>query len=321
MHPLNIVILLPLCSSHISYKMTHLRNCCLSAPCTPQPLPGAHGQHVCVVCVNVCSLRVSVSVCVSLLDHFLWLWRWTGRGEECFFFPSGYLGVVDKEEVSYCLCWLLLKLSGKRGSLNLDAEKQGCIVSPQRQITRLDRSVEFGVTAGGQDPSDQHKTTFYLSWEQTAMAAEPVCVSVSLTPSCFWLGAPNMLLFSNKWGAGMAHSRHGVYSCQDNSQAAAGLESDLHASAQSAAVMVDGKSLWLHLRDSYGLHCVFIPRTCAWSRNMWCTVCGKSTQIDSHRTEICSCRKTHGGIAYWRFNLFQLHFWVNFEDSAALRKK
>lgn len=51
MHPLNIVILLPLCSSHISYKMTHLRNCCLSTPCTPQPLPGAHGQRVCVVCV------------------------------------------------------------------------------------------------------------------------------------------------------------------------------------------------------------------------------------------------------------------------------
>lgn len=41
----------------------------------------------------------------------------------------------------------------------------------------------------------------------------------------------------------MAHGRHDVYSCQDNSQAAAALESDLHTSAQSAAVMVDGKSL------------------------------------------------------------------------------
>lgn len=34
---------------------------------------------VCVVCVNVCSL------CVSVLDLFLWLWRWTGRGEDFFF--------------------------------------------------------------------------------------------------------------------------------------------------------------------------------------------------------------------------------------------
>ncbi len=41
----------------------------------------------------------------------------------------------------------------------------------------------------------------------------------------------------------MAHGRHGVHSCQDNSQAASGLESDLHTSAQSAAVVVDGKSL------------------------------------------------------------------------------
>lgn len=49
------------------------------------------------------------------------------------------------------------------------------------------------------------------------MTAEPVCVSVSLTTPCFWLGAPNMLLFSNKWGVGVAHGRHGVDSCQDNS--------------------------------------------------------------------------------------------------------
>lgn len=130
------------------------------------------------------------------------------------------------------------------------------------------------------------------------MTAESVCVSVSLTQLFYWVGAPNMLLFSNKWGVGMAHGGHRVYSCQDNSQAAAGLEFDLHTSAQSAVVMLDRKLLWLHFWDSYGLHYVFIPRSCAWSRNMWCTVCGKITQIDSNRTRICSCRKTHGGTSY-----------------------
>lgn len=65
--------------------MTNLRNCCLGRPRNPQPLPVSHGQHVCVVRVNVCSLCVHVSVCVSLLDHFFWLWRWTGRTEEVFF--------------------------------------------------------------------------------------------------------------------------------------------------------------------------------------------------------------------------------------------
>lgn len=88
------------------------------------------------------------------------------------------------------------------------------------------------------------------------MTAESVCVSVSPTPPCYGLGAPNMLLFSYKWEVGLAHSRHGVYSHQDNRLAAAGLEFDLHTWDQSAAVMVDRKNLWLHFLDSYGLHYV-----------------------------------------------------------------
>lgn len=83
------------------------------------------------------------------------------------------------------------------------------------------------------------------------MTVESVCVSVSLTRPCYWPGAANMLLFSNKWWVGMVHSRHGVYSCQDNSRAAAGLKFDLHTSAQSAAILVDRKRLWLHFWDSY----------------------------------------------------------------------
>lgn len=165
MHPLHIVILQPLYSSHISYKMTHLRNCCLSRPCTPQPLPGAHGQHVCVVCVNVCSLCVSVFLCVSLLDHFLWLWRWTGRGEE-FFFSQDIWEWWTERKYHTVIADCRRSFFGKCGSLNLDTEKEGCIVSPQWQITCLDRSVEFSFIGGGQDPSDRHKTRFNLCWEK-----------------------------------------------------------------------------------------------------------------------------------------------------------
>lgn len=63
MHPLNIVILLPLYASPISYKMTHLRNCYISRPRTRQPLPGAHGQHVCVVCECLQPMCKCVCVC------------------------------------------------------------------------------------------------------------------------------------------------------------------------------------------------------------------------------------------------------------------
>ncbi len=139
---------------------------------------------------------------------------------------------------------------------------------------------------------------------EVVMTAEPVCVSVSLTPLCFWLGAPNMLLFSNKWGAGKAHGRHRVYSGQDNSRAAAGLKFDLHTSAQSAAVMVERKCLWLQFKKFIWSALRFIPRSCAWSRNMWCTVRGRSTQIDTHRTKACSCREALGGIVYSRVKLW-----------------
>lgn len=144
MHPLNIVILLPLYSSHISYKMTHQRNCLPQQTVHPSAPPCCSwAACVCVMCVNVCSLCVKcVCVCESSLDHFLWLWRWTGRAE---FLSSGYLGVVDKED---CSCWLLLELSVERGSLNLDTEKEGFTVSPQWQITCLDRSLEFSSIAG-----------------------------------------------------------------------------------------------------------------------------------------------------------------------------
>lgn len=127
------------------------------------------------------------------------------------------------------------------------------------------------------------------------MTAEFVCVSVSLTPPCYCVGAPNILLFSHKWRVGMAHGRHGVYSCQDNSQAAAaaaeGLEFDLHTWAEFAAVMVDRKRLWLHFFETHMVSPVFfvfllfcffvcVPRSCAWSRNLWCRVCGEITQIE-----------------------------------------
>lgn len=51
MHPLNIVILLPLYSSHMSYKMTHLRNCCLSRQWTPSAPPCCSWGSMCVLCV------------------------------------------------------------------------------------------------------------------------------------------------------------------------------------------------------------------------------------------------------------------------------
>ena len=54
----------------------------------------------------------------------------------------------------------------KRGSLNLDTEKDSYIVSLQWQITCLDRSVEVSFTAGGQGSSDYHKTWFYSPWEK-----------------------------------------------------------------------------------------------------------------------------------------------------------
>ena len=42
----------------------------------PQPLPGVHGAAcVCCVCECLQPVCVRVSVCVSILDHFLWLWR------------------------------------------------------------------------------------------------------------------------------------------------------------------------------------------------------------------------------------------------------
>lgn len=63
-----------------------------------------------------------------------------------------------------------------------------------------------------------------------------------------------MLLFSHKYGAGMTHGRLWAYSCQDNSQAAAGPVLDLHTSAQSAGIMVERICLWPLFRSSYGRH-------------------------------------------------------------------
>lgn len=127
------------------------------------------------------------------------------------------------------------------------------------------------------------------------MTAESVCVSVSLIPPCYWLGAPNMLLFSNKWWVGMAHSRQGLYSCQDNSQFCrwTGIWSS-HFSSICCCHGGQETSATAFLR-LIRLCYVFNPESRARSRNMWCTVRGKSAQIESQRTKICSCRKIHGG--------------------------
>lgn len=105
-------------------------------------------------------------------------------------FPPGYLGVVDKEEVSFCTCGSLFEdFSGgrERECLNLDTEKEAAlaVVIPQRQITCWIRGVEFTFIAVDQDSSDHHKTRFNFFLGETVMTAESVCVSVSLTPLCY----------------------------------------------------------------------------------------------------------------------------------------
>lgn len=242
-----------------------------------------------------------------------------------FFFFSGYLGVVDKEDRAFCSLWLLLELSGKWGSLNLDREK----VSPQWQITCLDRRVEFSFYCWWSGPFRSPPNYLLFVLGETVMTAEPVCVAVSLTSPCFWLGASNMLLFSNKWGAGIAHGGHAVYSCQDNSQAAARLEFDLHTSARSAAGMVGRKCLWLRFTDSYGLF------TGVFCSEEWCL---KQKHVmysvweehpDRHLKQAAAGRRTEKEFVQERnrnyylwesllesfsgFQLSLLYFWVNCE--------
>lgn len=90
---------------------------------------------------------------------------------------------------------------------------------------------------------------------------------------------------SQTCGAGMAHCRHGGYSCQDNRQAAAGLGLDLRTSVQSAAAVTGKRNCpWLQSRNSLGLHYIlFQVMYSVWRE---CT--------DSHSTKISSCRTIHG---------------------------
>lgn len=74
-----------LCMPHVKATKWPIWETAVSAdhaPISPSPVLM---DSMRILCVNVCSLCVNVSVCVSLLDNFLWLWRWTGSGKECFF--------------------------------------------------------------------------------------------------------------------------------------------------------------------------------------------------------------------------------------------
>ena len=229
--------------------MTHRRNCSLSRPCTPSA-PPCCSWAACVCCV--CECLQPVCKCLCVWANWIIFSGSGGEQEEerrFFFFFSGYLGVVDKEDRSFSSVWLLLELSGKRGSLNLDQEKS--VTSVTNHMPGQTCGVQFLLLVVRTLQISTNYLLFVLG--ERVMTAEPDCVAVSLTSPCFWLGASNMLLFSNKWGAGIAHGGHAVYSCQDNSQAAAGLEFDLHTSARSAAVMVGRKCLWLLFTDSYDL--------------------------------------------------------------------
>ena len=87
MHPLNIVIRLPLFYSHISYKMTHRRK--LLTRQTVQPHAPSLLLIVCVCCVCQVVLPGCKCVCVSeLTGSFFFLWLRTGRGKSSFFFWS-----------------------------------------------------------------------------------------------------------------------------------------------------------------------------------------------------------------------------------------
>lgn len=131
--------------------------------------------------MNVCSL------CVSVLNLFLRLWRLTGRGED--FFPQDIWEWWIRKRFHFVRADHCLKtfLEGGRESLNLDTEKEAAlaVVIPQRQITCWIRGVEFTFIAVDQDSSDHHKTRFNFFLGETVMTAESVCVSVSLTPLCY----------------------------------------------------------------------------------------------------------------------------------------
>lgn len=253
--------------------MTHRRNCSLSRPCTPSA-PPCCSWAACVCCV--CECLQPVCKCLCVWANWIIFSGSGGEQEEertFFFFFAGYLGVVDRRRtypsvLSDC-CWSFLESEGVWTWTGRKCHLCG-------KSHAWTRRVEFSFYCWWSGPfrSPQNYLLFVLG--ETVMTAEPVCVAVSLTSPCFWLGASNMLLFSNKWGAGIAHGGHAVYSCQDNSQAAAGLEFDLHTSARSAAGMVGRKCLWLRFTDSYGLFTGFFffcsEEWCLKQKHVMCSV-------------------------------------------------
>lgn len=144
--------------------MTHRRNCSLSRPCTPSAPPCCSWVAcVCCVCVNVCSLCVSVCVC-ELTGSFslapevnrkrrglffffsqdIWEW-WTEGGQSLLFFLTA-VGAF----------WKVREFELGPGE---------SVTSVANHMPGPDVWSSVFI-AGGQDPSDLHKTICCLSLEK-----------------------------------------------------------------------------------------------------------------------------------------------------------